>query len=333
MLCPCARPNITSCTAILTMPAFNPPSEFDFSLPDAWPKWKKRFSRYRSAVELTKKDEPTQISTLLYAMGQAAESVFSQLTFDNAGDEDKYEKVIEKLDAYFPPSRNVFHQRSLFEQCIYIPDESVEASARKLHDAATYCNFKDQKDNRIRDRFVAHLLDRQVALELQKEDPDKLTLTSAIQKARQAEQVATAVAAQTASKTRLLAAVASATGSPQSSSSAQAQAAYHAGSAMPRKPRWKKPNQHQRQPGPSERHKQTSSPHESASCPWCGSDTTHQMRCEECPANGHTCSVCNKPGHFAAVCRSKAGHQGAHIVQLPAANTTPPASTAILSRG
>ena len=180
------------------MSKFNPPAEFDFSLPDAWPEWKKRFSRYRLAAKLNKEDEDVQVSTLLYNMGSEAESVFDQLKFDAVGDAEKYEKVVEKLDAYFQPSLNVFHQRSLFEKCVHLPGESVEAFSRKLHEAAAYCDFKDQKDNRIRDRLVAHLLDRQVAKELQQEDPAKLTLTSAIQKARQAEKVAAEVAAQAA---------------------------------------------------------------------------------------------------------------------------------------
>eukprot|EP00117_Sycon_ciliatum_P048694 scpid101093/ scgid34628/ len=176
------------------MAKFAPPADFDFSIPDAWPAWKRRFARYRLASELNAKDEKVQISTLLYSLGPEAETVFDQLVFDTVGDEDKYDKVMTKLDAYFTPALNVFHQRTIFEQCVHLPGESVEEFVRKLHAAAKFCDFGDQKDNRIRDRLVAHILDRQVAKELQLIEPAKLTLTDAVLRARQAEKISGDVA-------------------------------------------------------------------------------------------------------------------------------------------
>ena len=130
------------------------PTEFDLSVPDGWPAWKKRFSRYRVASELASKGEKVQISTLLYCMGPDSESVFAQLKFSAEGDEDKRDKVVEQLDTYFQPGINIFHQQAVFEQCVHLPGESVEEFMRKLHDAADHCKFGAQKDKRIRDRFV-----------------------------------------------------------------------------------------------------------------------------------------------------------------------------------
>ena len=179
------------------MAKFVPPSDFDFSLPDAWPAWKQRFSRYRMSSRLNSKDEPVQVSMTLYCMGPAAESVFARLKFDGDSDRDKYEEVMAKLDTYFCSALNVFYQRTLFEQCVHQPGETVEEISRKLHDAAAHCNFTD-KGERIRDRFVAHIRDCQVARELQQEDPAKLTLTAAVLKAHQAERVTADIAAQSA---------------------------------------------------------------------------------------------------------------------------------------
>ena len=51
------------------------PGQFDFSKHDVWPKWKKRFQQYRSASGLGAEGEPRQVDTLLYCMGEEAESV------------------------------------------------------------------------------------------------------------------------------------------------------------------------------------------------------------------------------------------------------------------
>jgi hypothetical protein len=41
-----------------------PPIEFDFSKPDEWPKWKKRFGQYRSVPGLNTEPETHQIDIL-----------------------------------------------------------------------------------------------------------------------------------------------------------------------------------------------------------------------------------------------------------------------------
>ena len=288
------------------MAKLSPPDAFNFSLPDSWPAWKQRFSRYRLASGLSASStDPVNISTLLYCMGPEAESVFAQLKFDSDGDDAKYDKVMEKLDAYFTPALNVFHQRTIFEQCVHLPGESVEEFVRKLHDAAKYCDFGDQKDTRIRDRLVAHLLDRQVAQELQKEDPKKLTLTAAVLKARQAEKVATEVAAQTGRRASM---------PPRhahdvhvSSAATVSNQSKHAGKRGQSKPAssQRKHQSHQSPPASS-----SSSAHSQMQnapkkpCPWCGRATSHWNNRSECPAYGGTCSQCSKSGHFAKVCRS-----------------------------
>lgn len=52
-----------------------PPSAFDFSKPDEWPKWKRRFVQFRSASMLDGESQARQVETLLYCMGEEAESV------------------------------------------------------------------------------------------------------------------------------------------------------------------------------------------------------------------------------------------------------------------
>ena len=49
---------------------------------DAWPKWLRRFDRYRVASGLNSKPETEQVSTLLYAMGDSADDILQTLQLD-----------------------------------------------------------------------------------------------------------------------------------------------------------------------------------------------------------------------------------------------------------
>ena len=54
-----------------------PPERFDTKSPSTWPRWKKRFERYRIASSLNKKSGEMQLSTLIYAMGPEAEDILA----------------------------------------------------------------------------------------------------------------------------------------------------------------------------------------------------------------------------------------------------------------
>ena len=89
-----------------------PPGEFNLS---KWPKWRRRFEQYRSASGLDGETETRQVDTLLYCLGDEADSV---LASTNISDDVKmkYEEVIEKFDSYFQVRRNVIFERVRFNQ-------------------------------------------------------------------------------------------------------------------------------------------------------------------------------------------------------------------------
>ena len=49
------------------------PEAFNFSKPEAWPTWIKRFDRFLEVNQIDK--EERQVSTLVYAMGSRAEDI------------------------------------------------------------------------------------------------------------------------------------------------------------------------------------------------------------------------------------------------------------------
>ena len=178
------------------MARFQPPAAFNFSSPDRWPAWKLRFSRFRMAAKLSIETEEIQVSTLLYSLGPDADPVFEyQLGLSDA-DKRKYAEVVEAFDTYFRPATNVVHERAQFEQLIQRPGQTLEEFVRDLYKGAEFCDFGGEKDNRIRDRIVAHMSNKRVSREIQMKEASEQTLAKALTYARQAEKVEDQVAAQ-----------------------------------------------------------------------------------------------------------------------------------------
>ena len=93
------------------MASFNvaPPEKFSFK-PEEWPKWIRRFERFRVASELNEKPENTQISTLIYSMGDEADDILSSFTMSD-DDREKYDAVKAKFEGHFIIERNVIQGR------------------------------------------------------------------------------------------------------------------------------------------------------------------------------------------------------------------------------
>lgn len=75
----------------------NAPEPFDFTKPDNWPTWKRRFEHYRMASGLNKESEERQVSTLVYCMGNSADDVLTSTNI-SAEDRKKYDSVVTKFD-------------------------------------------------------------------------------------------------------------------------------------------------------------------------------------------------------------------------------------------
>ena len=54
-----------------------PPETFKFTTPEDWPKWIRRFERFRCASGLDKKGLDIQVNTLVYCMGDEADDILS----------------------------------------------------------------------------------------------------------------------------------------------------------------------------------------------------------------------------------------------------------------
>ena len=105
--------------------------------------WKKRF---RVASGLKEESDPRQVSTLLYCMGEEAESVLSS-TDIKEDDKGKYDPVIAKFDAFFQVRKNVIFERAKFNRRVQLEGESVEQFITALYALAETCwNSQGQND-------------------------------------------------------------------------------------------------------------------------------------------------------------------------------------------
>jgi len=93
----------------------SPPEEFDFSKPTEWSKWIKRFERFRSASGLSKRDEESQVNTLLYSMGSKSDDILATFGLTN-DDSKKFDVVKDKFDGYFVKRRNIIYERAKFNR-------------------------------------------------------------------------------------------------------------------------------------------------------------------------------------------------------------------------
>ena len=119
----------------------SPPEEFDFSKPTEWPRWIKRFERFRSASGLKGNwDEESQVNTLLYAMGSKSDDILP--TFDlSADDSTKYDKVKDKFDKHFVKRRNIIYERAKFNKRQQEAGELVDSFITDLYSLAEHCQY------------------------------------------------------------------------------------------------------------------------------------------------------------------------------------------------
>ena len=82
-----------------------PPAKFNFSNPDEWPKWRRRFKQFGIASGMAGESEERQISTLLYCLGEEAEDVLTSTNISEA-DRGRYAQVLGKMDKFFKVRKN-----------------------------------------------------------------------------------------------------------------------------------------------------------------------------------------------------------------------------------
>ena len=94
---------------------------------------------------------------------------------------------MRKFNDHFIPKKNTIHEKAKFHQRKQKTGESAEQFIRALYEIAENCDFKDSKNDQIRDAIVIGISDRELSERMQLKDD--LTLEIATTMARQSEVV------------------------------------------------------------------------------------------------------------------------------------------------
>ncbi len=185
-----------------------PPEAFDFERPSDWPKWRRRFERFKNASGLVEQPDEKKIDTLIYVMGTKADDIFSTFKFRATpevvavaahgnqpeieavqawNEKDDYQAVLEKFQDHFVVRHNVIYERAVFNRRIQAEHESVENFLTDLNTLSEHCDYGDLREELIRDRIVVGIKDRRLSEKMQLDR--NLTLIRATEMARQARRI------------------------------------------------------------------------------------------------------------------------------------------------
>ena len=116
------------------------------------------------ATELTENSEAVQVATLLTVIGEEAREVYSTFSgWENDGDQNKKEPVLNKFAAYCQPRYNVPFKRYRFIQRVQEAGESYEHYRTVLRKLAESCDFDTITPEQIlRDCLVFGIRDTKI---------------------------------------------------------------------------------------------------------------------------------------------------------------------------
>ncbi|UYV79585.1 hypothetical protein LAZ67_17003172 [Cordylochernes scorpioides] len=248
-----------------------PPETFDFSTPNEWPKWRKRFERYLVVSGMKKKEEADKIDLFMYLMGDRADDIFRTFKFEKEEEATKIDSVLKAFDSHFCVRKNIIYERAKFNSRIQEDREPVDEFITSLYKLADSCEFEGLHEQLIRDRIVVGVRDKALSERMQLDS--ELTLEKAVKMVRQQE----AVRQQQVDLQR------------PSTSQKVNQVKFNSKNFSPKQ---------QQQPSRKKKSAKTRS-----RCPKCGGFAHREG--QACRAEGQRCNLCSKTGHFANCCPDK----------------------------
>ncbi|UYV70566.1 hypothetical protein LAZ67_7003550, partial [Cordylochernes scorpioides] len=248
------------------------PETFDFSTPNEWPKWRKRFERYLVVSGMKKKEEADKIDLFMYLMGDRADDIFRTFKFEKEEEATKIDSVLKAFDSHFCVRKNIIYERAKFNSRIQEDREPVDEFITSLYKLADSCEFEGLHEQLIRDRIVVGVRDKALSERMQLDS--ELTLEKAVKMVRQQE----AVRQQQVDLQR------------PSTSQKVNQVKFNSKKQSPKQ---------QQQPS----RKKEKSAKTRSRCPKCGGFTHREG--QACRAEGQRCNLCSKTGHFANCCPDK----------------------------
>lgn len=142
----------------------DPPESFNFTKPDEWSRVK---TTVHMASGLTEERGEKQVSTLLNCLREQAEDILNSAGIMSESEDRKVcKEVVDTLDAFFRLHTNVIFEHSKFDLCSQQEGESAEEYITVLCSLAEDCEYKEWKEEIIRDKLVVGICDTALSLSL-----------------------------------------------------------------------------------------------------------------------------------------------------------------------
>jgi len=261
-----------------------PPERFNFSRAEEWPKWIRRFDRFRFASGLGEKSQENQVHTLIYSMGDEADDILSSFGLSEE-DKKNYDIVRDRFESYFVKKKNTIFERAKFNRRKQEEGESVDDFILDLYRLSEHCEYGTLREEMIRDRIVVGLRNATLSEKLQMDS--ELTLEKATRAVRQVESIK--------KQQSLL--------RNDFQDSRESSKSGHAVEYLEGVKPLNRQGGAKRKPRKTAQHATPrSSSKPPARCTRCGRSPLHAR--QQCPAKDEKCHKCGKKGHFRSMCRS-----------------------------
>lgn len=240
-----------------------------------WASFRADFEDYLLATGLLKKDADVQAATLRRLMGSECRHIYKHnlgLTQDQQKD---VKAILEALEAYFTPTKNVIFERYVFGNLRQEEGETIDAFVTRLREKAATCEYGPLKEQLIRDRLVLGITDEDARRRLLR--GKDLTLAMAVDICRTAEIMDSKLKTMALDNSR------------------------HGENLNVAEGQRRRPTS--RQSDQQATTKPAQSMRGTGECRYCG--TQHRRGRDHCPAFGKACRMCGTPNHFAKVCMKR----------------------------
>lgn len=143
------------------------------------------YEDYILVTGISEKDKRIQAATLRSVMGNECRHNYRHnlnLSEEEQGDP---KKILDALEKYFKPAKNVIYERYLFRSCKHEEGQSIDTFVTRLREKAATCEYGQLKDEMIHDKIVLGIANESTRRRLLREK--ELTLVTAIEMCRAAE--------------------------------------------------------------------------------------------------------------------------------------------------
>ena len=105
-------------------------------------------------ASIASKGDECKTSTLLNTIGDEGNDIYETFTFEKAGDELIFDKVMQKFELYCTPKKNITFERFHFNHCVQEKEESSDQFITRLKHLSQTCEFGVLENSLIKDRIV-----------------------------------------------------------------------------------------------------------------------------------------------------------------------------------